>query len=148
MKNRVFAAFFAVLLTAAFFIAAVPAFSLGASPKGSAGPNEVPAGYDEADYQKLLAFMEIADENGGLISENEVLRAEDAGEINVSARFGHLGDPNDDGSLDLTDALIVLRFAMGVTELPCAEAVCDMNGDGTVDMTDALLILRTAMGII
>ena len=58
------------------------------------------------------------------------------------------GDANGDGAVDVTDALLALRYAMGlVDELPDLTAA-DMNGDGTVDMTDALAILRTAMGII
>ena len=58
------------------------------------------------------------------------------------------GDVNDDENIDVTDALLVLRYALGLmTDLPAIEAA-DVNGSGVVDLVDALLILRLAMGII
>lgn len=53
------------------------------------------------------------------------------------------GDVNGDGVLDSADALIVMRYAMGLQELDeAALAIADMNGDGIVDLADALLITR------
>ena len=58
------------------------------------------------------------------------------------------GDVNGDGEVSINDALIVLRFAMGiisgdnVTDLTAG----DVNQDGTVDALDALMILRMALG--
>lgn len=60
---------------------------------------------------------------------------------------GLLGDINGNGSVDVTDALLALRAAMGVITLTDEQiARGDMNGDGVIDSTDAILILRTAMG--
>ena len=58
------------------------------------------------------------------------------------------GDANGDGSVDMSDALLVLRYSMGiVSSLPDLSAA-DANNSGAVDMSDALLILRAAMGLI
>ena len=59
------------------------------------------------------------------------------------------GDVNGDDEVNMVDALMVMRHAMGLDEiaepnLPYA----DVNGDGVVDMADALLIARYAMGLI
>ena len=58
------------------------------------------------------------------------------------------GDANGDGNVDSQDALIVLRFSLGLVDLdPDTAANCDMNGDGSTDTQDALIILRAALGI-
>lgn len=60
---------------------------------------------------------------------------------------GMLGDVNNDGAVDVTDALLVLRYSMSIiSSLPRLD-MADVNGDSSVDLTDALLILRKAMGI-
>ena len=70
----------------------------------------------------------------------------------LSARFssggGLPGDASGNGVVDVTDALLVLRYAMGIAQLP-ADAVtrCDVNGSGTTDVTDAIMILRHSMGL-
>ena len=59
-----------------------------------------------------------------------------------------MGDVNDDGAVNVTDALLVLRYSMGlISSLPVL-AAADVNNSGSVDMTDALLVLRASMGII
>lgn len=59
------------------------------------------------------------------------------------------GDANGDGDLDVTDALIALRYSMGLLLLgEEALSACDVDHDGSVAVTDALMILRRAMGII
>ena len=56
---------------------------------------------------------------------------------------GEIGDVTGDGTVDTTDALQILRCAMGLMELDDAQlALADYNGDGTVDSSDALAILR------
>ena len=61
------------------------------------------------------------------------------------------GDVTGDGSVTATDALNVLKTAVGiVVELSCSTAtvVCgDVTGEGSVTATDALNILKTAVGI-
>lgn len=58
------------------------------------------------------------------------------------------GDVNADGMVDSSDALIILRSAMGLTQLTAQQAAsADVNGDGSVDSADALMILRNSMGL-
>lgn len=54
------------------------------------------------------------------------------------------GDFNGDKGLSASDALGVLRTAVGQQE--CQRAVCDYSGDGDITATDALAVLRKAVG--
>lgn len=59
------------------------------------------------------------------------------------------GDINGDGLVTSSDALLALRYALGLiggSALDLAEA--DMNGDGVVDSSDALIILRRTLGTV
>ncbi|MBR4636034.1 MAG: hypothetical protein IKO51_06670 [Clostridia bacterium] len=59
------------------------------------------------------------------------------------------GDVDEDGTVSVADALLVLRSAMGILELaPDQISLGDMNGDGSISVDDALVILRLAMGLI
>ena len=58
------------------------------------------------------------------------------------------GDVSMDGVVDSIDALLVLRYALGIAELGDGEAYADVNGDGAIGTTDALIILRYALGLI
>lgn len=98
-------------------------------------------------------FLGWYSENGEFLTGEPEL---DYGVFGVSravARFTEAelipGDADGNGVVDMTDALTVLRAAMGLVQLAGeAEALCDVNHDGAVSITDALLILRCAMGII
>ncbi|MEM7261529.1 MAG: LamG-like jellyroll fold domain-containing protein [Planctomycetota bacterium] len=53
----------------------------------------------------------------------------------------HRGDVNDDGALNLTDAISILSFLfLGGTPPNCQEAA-DTNDDGAVNLTDAISVL-------
>jgi len=54
------------------------------------------------------------------------------------------GDLNDDGSVTASDALSILRAAVGTDS--CDECVCDVDGSGSVAATDALIALNFAVG--
>jgi len=54
------------------------------------------------------------------------------------------GDSNFDGRWTATDALGILRAAVGSRF--CAAAVCDANGDGLATASDAVLILHRSVG--
>ena len=58
-----------------------------------------------------------------------------------------LGDVNGDGVVTTEDALLILRYTMGLQDLPANRVLAaDYNGDGSVTAEDALLILRATMG--
>ena len=54
------------------------------------------------------------------------------------------GDAVTDGSVTASDALAILRTAVGISF--CLECRCDIDGSGTVTATDALTALRIAVG--
>lgn len=59
------------------------------------------------------------------------------------------GDANGDGNVDVADALLAIRYSMGLFQLSeNALSACDIDHDGSVVVSDALMILRRAMGII
>jgi hypothetical protein len=54
------------------------------------------------------------------------------------------GDPLGDSGVAASDALFVLRAAVGGTT--CPHCICDVNDTATVTATDALVILKVAVG--
>lgn len=58
------------------------------------------------------------------------------------------GDVNGDGTVDVSDALLALRAAMGLVGLTDGQMeFADMNGDGECGVDDAVVILRWAMDL-
>ncbi|MBO4879768.1 MAG: CotH kinase family protein [Clostridia bacterium] len=57
------------------------------------------------------------------------------------------GDADGNGVVDVTDALMVLRYAMGIIGTLPRMDNADMDGNGTVNVTDAVVILRMSMGV-
>ncbi len=69
-------------------------------------------------------------------------------DLDVHANYLLLGDADLNGTVNVTDALLVLRHAMGVTLLSGdALTVADYDLNGTVNVTDALFVLRCAMNV-
>ncbi|MFT5041652.1 MAG: cysteine-rich repeat protein, partial [Hyphomicrobiaceae bacterium] len=54
------------------------------------------------------------------------------------------GDADDSGRILATDALLVLRSAVG-QDIRCPAFVCDVNGNGAITASDALATLRLAV---
>ena len=64
-----------------------------------------------------------------------------------TAETALIGDVNVDGTVDTTDARLVLQHAVGKSVLKEEEQMmADVNGDGWVNTTDARLILQYAVG--
>lgn len=62
--------------------------------------------------------------------------------VTVTAK-AQLGDVNGDGYIDAGDAMLCMRYSVGLAELTDAQqAAADVNRDGFIDAGDAILILR------
>ena len=59
------------------------------------------------------------------------------------------GDSNESGNIEVADALLALRFAMGlIGETDLSTHNADMDENGSVTVADAIMILRLALGLI
>ena len=57
------------------------------------------------------------------------------------------GDVNNDGEVDLSDAIMVTYYSLHVALTSFNETVADMNGDGKVDLSDAIIIIYKSLGV-
>ena len=59
------------------------------------------------------------------------------------------GDLNGNGTVDVSDAILLLRYITGlVTLTPEQQRLADVNGDGEINVADAVLILRYIVGLV
>lgn len=62
---------------------------------------------------------------------------------------GILGDVSGDGTVDNTDAMLIMQYVVGsIGEDALNLGLCDVSGDGAVDNTDAMLIMQFVVGSI
>lgn len=62
---------------------------------------------------------------------------------------GMLGDVDHNGTINIADAVLVLRHALGLYLIPSDDRIwADVTGEGDINVADALTILRYAMGLI
>ena len=60
-----------------------------------------------------------------------------------------LGDVNQNGTVDASDAILVMRYTLQMIDLTDLQLLAgDVNGNGTVDASDAILIMRKVLGLI
>ena len=70
-------------------------------------------------------------------------------QIHVVEKQQAFGDVNDDGKVNVLDAVMILRHDANIIKLDDSQLkVADVNGDGKVDVLDAVMILRYEAGII
>lgn len=67
----------------------------------------------------------------------------------VSFAARELGDVNGDGKVDVSDARLVLRFAVNLQtpENDEVKTAADVDGSGSITVADARLVLRAAVGL-
>ena len=59
-----------------------------------------------------------------------------------------MGDVNEDGQVDLSDAIMVTYYSLHVIPSNFNADVADMNGDGEIDLSDAIIIIYKSLGVI
>ena len=88
--------------------------------------------------------------DGTLLSTNVEINRNDFDGVNdFIAKFtastpGGIGDVDGDGEITTYDALLIMRYALGV-ETDGNELIMDFDGNGCVDALDALLVLRRSI---
>ena len=73
---------------------------------------------------------------------------------NYIARFtastpGGIGDVDGDGVVRVSDAVLIMRYALGLIEFTPEQILCgDVDGDGFVKVADAVMVIRIALGLV
>lgn len=70
-----------------------------------------------------------------------------AAALSIGSFAATLGDVNNDGKINSSDALCVLQYSVGITVKNFDKSCADMNGDGKINSADALKILRISVGL-
>ena len=76
----------------------------------------------------------------GLLSFYSVLPANPNNEENLD-KFVR-GDTNNDGKMDISDAVFMLNYLFNGGESPPCNPVADINSDGKTNISDAVFLLR------
>ena len=113
---------------------------------------EVTAYYDNdtqtvltAEEYAISGFESTVGEHTITVSVGELT---DTFTVNVSRKLKP-GDPDGDGVITVSDALMALRVAAKLAEeTPAMLACCDVDKDGEISVADALIILRVSVGLL
>lgn len=61
---------------------------------------------------------------------------------------GGVGDVDGDGAVRVSDAVLIMRYALGLIEFTPEQILCgDVDGDGFVKVADAVMVIRIALGL-
>lgn len=91
--------------------------------------------YEDIDY----SFCVLATDSAGNV-EKKVFSPE------FSLSSDLLGDANGDGSIDLTDAIMITYHSLGAAQPGLNLNAADVNRDGVVDLTDAIIVVYRSLG--
>ena len=108
------------------------------------------------DGVKFVTTTDSSADPNALLQENENsivaccdVRGIEAAVEHLDYLYGDytIGDVNGDGNVNTFDALLVMRYALGLVELKGSKLkAADFNGDGTVSSYDALVLMRHVLG--
>lgn len=100
-------------------------------------------------FLAAVAAFALASACGG--TENDLELDDESSEVSdaVLSCRERCGDVDASGSLGVTDAVKVQRFAAGLDRpTTCQTLAADVNGDGRVTVTDAVVVQRAAAGLV
>ena len=61
---------------------------------------------------------------------------------------GGIGDVDGDGVVRVSDAVLIMRCALGLIEFTPEQILCgDVDGDGVIKIADAVMVIRIALGL-
>ena len=106
------------------------------------GSNTVPESFEQVDFNTSHVLHQYFSEPQ--ISFTIPMLSNSAYSISAN---GKLGDVDRNGSVELSDAQIVLKVALKIKSLNDI-TYADADGNGTVDLADAQLVLKAALRII
>ena len=93
--------------------------------------------------------------DGTLLSTNiEINRNDFDGVNDFIAKFtastpGGVGDVDGDGVVRVSDAVLIMRCALGLIEFTPEQILCgDVDGDGVIKIADAVMVIRIALGLV
>ena len=62
---------------------------------------------------------------------------------------GGIGDVDGDGVVRVSDAVPIMRCALGLIEFTPEQILCgDVDGDGVIKIADAVMVIRIALGLV
>ena len=70
-------------------------------------------------------------------------------DMTIVATYASVCDVNNDGAVNASDAIMIMRYSLGLIVLNEAQGIiADVNGDGTVNASDAIIVMRKVLGIL
>ena len=115
---------------------------------GSRRPDGLTLSFDHI----LMSGEEIPSFRDRYYTDEELNAHTDVSWIDYPAKTSSMadllfGDPNGDGRIDRADALLAVRYAVGMDSPDVRPfRACDVNGDDRINARDALLILKKEAG--
>lgn len=104
--------------------------------------------YSNEPSGETISFKSYKQEDGeevefkGTVSfQNDQAVGEPGNPLVLRTTAGILGDVNNDGLVDMTDAISIVYHYLGETPTGFNIEVADMNGDSLVDMSDAITLV-------
>lgn len=103
---------------------------------------EYEADYGDFIYKGVYRIIIYAEDANGTVSLPEYTTVMQTEGISCAR-----GDMNDDGLVNLADAILVLQLQAGMEVSLSVNTETDINGDGKIGMEEALYVLRKVSGL-
>ncbi|MBN2536046.1 MAG: family 43 glycosylhydrolase [Spirochaetales bacterium] len=100
----------------------------------------------QAEDQEINTAVYIDGSCGG--SYSEMLQCNGYIRFDTGGNNGTLGDVNNDGAIDIVDALLTAQYYVGLDPSNFDEGNADVNCDGSIDIVDALLVAQYYVGLV